>query len=169
MSHRLATPVAMGGDDKTHFRPGMGESLAGSMADDLTRVNGVGGGGSTSDSTNSAEEERDGEKAARGCEKHAPVKLSLSLGKKASTGSLDNSSIDGESLLEELLGDIRRSRTASLASTPTFASSEYETDCVRDCGRSEAELKGMGKRNAISSSPHNPSTTLYRTCIPSAN
>ena len=124
----------------------MGESLAGSMADDLIQVNGIGGGGSTSDSTNSAEDERNGEKATREGVKDTPRKLNLSLTKKVSSGSLDNSSIDGESLLEELLGDIRRSRTTSLASTPTFASSDYETDCVRDCGRSEAELKGMGKR-----------------------
>ena len=62
--------------------------------------------------------------------------------------SLDSSA--SESLLEELLCDIRRSRPASLASTPTFLScsergSDCETDCVRDCGRSEAELKGMGE------------------------
>ena len=74
-------------------------------------------------------------------------KLDLVLGKKTaglSVSSLDSSA--SESLLEELLCDIRRSRPASLASTPTFASSDYETDCARDCGRSEAELKGMGEQ-----------------------
>jgi hypothetical protein len=77
-------------------------------------------------------------------------KLDLVLRKKS--GGLSVSSLDSsasESLLEELLCDIRRSRPASLASTPTFLScsergSDCETDCVRDCGRSEAELKGMG-------------------------
>ena len=74
----------------------------------------------------------------------------LSLGKKiplSNSSSLDSyPSTDGESLLDELLGDIRRSRTASLASTPTFVSSEGEVDGVRDCGRSEAELRSMSER-----------------------
>lgn len=112
------------------------------MADDLIQL-----GGSASNSTASIEEEKSEEKVEKECDEGKPVKFNLILGKKAalSVSSLDSyASTDGESLLEELLGDIRRSRTASLASTPTFASSECETDGVRDCGRSEAELKGMG-------------------------
>ena len=113
------------------------------MADELA-VN-----GSLSDSTASTvEEEKEGGEVSK-CEKQddMPAKLDLGLGKRAaaalSTSSLDSSA--SESLLEELLGDIRRSHTASLASTPTFVSSDYETDGVRDCGRSEAELRAMGK------------------------
>lgn len=104
---------------------------------------------STSDNSTSVE---DGEKAEREYDKNKPGKLGLILGKKSalSISSDSYSSIDGESLLEELLDDIRRSRTASLASTPTFVSSDYETD-VRDCGRSEAELRAMGKDNRTTS------------------
>lgn len=110
------------------------QHLAQVMADEL--------GESASDSTSV----EDGDKAEKEYDKSKPGKLGLVLGKKAalSISSTDSySSIDGESLLEELLDDIRRSRTTSLASTPTFVSSDYETD-VRDCGRSEAELRGMG-------------------------
>lgn len=110
------------------------------MADELVE--------SASDNSTSIE---DGEKADREYDKNKPGKLGLILGKKTalSLSSADScSSIEGESLLEELLGDIRRSRTASLASTPTFVSSDYETD-VRDCGRSEAELRGMGKNFTV--------------------
>lgn len=107
------------------------------MADEL--------GECTSDNSTSVE---DGEKAEREYDKDKPGKLGLILSKKTalSINSDSYSSIDGESLLEELLGDIRRSRTTSLASTPTFVSSDYETD-VRDCGRSEAELRAMGNDN----------------------
>lgn len=49
-------------------------------------------------------------------------------------------------LLNELLGDIRRSRTTSLASTPTNISSDYETENVFDVkNRSEAELWKLGE------------------------
>ena len=49
-------------------------------------------------------------------------------------------------LLNELLGDIRRSRTTSLASTPTNISSDYETENVFDVkNRSEFELRKMGE------------------------
>ena len=97
------------------------------------------------------EEEKEGETVGRDFEeKDKPAKLSLALKVKSlsHSSSLDSyPSTDGESLLDELLGDIRRCRTASLASTPTFVSSDYEieTDGVRDSGRSEAELKGMGE------------------------
>lgn len=73
-------------------------------------------------------------------------KMMLNIRTKSTSSSLDSyPSTDGESLLDELLGDIRRSRTTSLASTPTHVSSDCDTDCVRDCGRSEAELNGMSK------------------------
>lgn len=116
----------------------------GIMTEDLIQLGRSGSGSSASDGSGSAaEEERktEGEKQ----DDHGQDKLRFVLGKKAalSVSSLDSSA--SESLLEELLGDIRRSRPASLASTPTFVSSDYETDGVRDCGRSEAELKGMGE------------------------
>lgn len=128
------------------------------MADDLIQLGGNASGSSSSssvsDCTASAMEKHKNhgqpQEEEEGGRTHSDEndvsskqgKLDLVLG-KMSTTSLD--SVASESLLEELLGDIRRSRTASLASTPTFVSSEYETDCVRDVGRSEAELQGMGK------------------------
>lgn len=73
-------------------------------------------------------------------------RMTLNIRAKSTSSSLDSyPSTDGESLLDELLGDIRRSRTTSLASTPTHVSSDCDMDGVRDCGRSEAELKGMSK------------------------
>ena len=57
-----------------------------------------------------------------------------------------------ESLLDELLGDIRRSCATSLASTPTLSlsfsdASEQDLDNVFDCKlrRSETELRTLGK------------------------
>ena len=105
-------------------------------------------GSSVSDSAPSEEGDdgaREGERDPDKDEARRP-KLALALEKKRaglSVSSLDSST--SESLLEELLCDIRRSRPASLASTPTFPSSDCETDCARDSGRSEAELKGMGE------------------------
>ena len=64
----------------------------------------------------------------------------------------DYPSADSDSLLilDELLDGIRRSRTASLASTPTQISSDCENESVLQFNegrvrRSEAELRGMGK------------------------
>ena len=117
------------------------------MADDLIQLEGSASASSPSVSdsaASAAEEEKNGgtgETHRKDDDVSRRGKLEL-LG-KMSTVSLDSSA--SESLLEELLGDIRRSRTVSLASTPTFVSSEYETDCVRDVGRSEAELQGMGE------------------------
>ena len=52
-------------------------------------------------------------------------------------------------LLKELLGDIRRSRTTSLASTPTNVSSDYEMENVFDMkNRSEAGLRSLGASSA---------------------
>lgn len=107
-------------------------------------------GGGSAASEEGGEGAREGEKDPDKQEARRP-KLALILGKKnagLSVSSLDSSTSD--SLLEELLCNIRRSRPASVASTPTFLScsdrgSDCETDCVRDCGRSEAELKGMGE------------------------
>lgn len=61
----------------------------------------------------------------------------------------DYPSGDADSLviLDELLDDIRRSRTASLSSTPTL-SSDCENESVIQCDegrRSEAELRAMGE------------------------
>lgn len=56
--------------------------------------------------------------------------------------------VSRESLLDELLGDIRRSCATSLASTPTMVSlSEGEGENVFECRlrRSEAELGTLGK------------------------
>ena len=116
------------------------------MEDGATQLGSCGssmseGSGASAEEDRDAAGEPDPDKHLERC-----PKLDLSLGKKAaalSVSSLD--SCTSESLLEELLFNIRRSRPASLASTPTFGSSDYETDCVRDCGRSEAELRGMGE------------------------
>ena len=78
-------------------------------------------------------------------------KMTLHSWSKSNSSSLDsNTSADGgESLLDELLQDIRRSRTTSVASTPTHMSSDcdfdVETDGARDCGRSEAELRRLSE------------------------
>lgn len=55
-------------------------------------------------------------------------------------------------LLDELLGDIRRSVGTSLASTPTLVSSDGDRgDSVFECKlrRSEAELRTLGKEFAL--------------------
>ncbi len=79
-----------------------------------------------------------------------PVSGQLSLPMRQSSLSDYPSADTGDSLLilDELLDDIRRSRTASLASTPTQLSSDCENESVIQCEegrRSEAELRGMGE------------------------
>ena len=123
------------------------------MAEDLIQLDGNASASSPSVSDSAASAAEEEERSEAGETRPTPHsgkdndvttrRGKLELLGKISTVSLDSSG--SESLLEELLGDIRRSRTASLASTPTFVSSEYETDCVRDVGRSEAELQGMGE------------------------
>lgn len=50
-------------------------------------------------------------------------------------------------LLDELLGDIRKSCATSLASTPTLVSSDGDRDSIFECKlrRSEAELRSLGR------------------------
>ena len=67
--------------------------------------------------------------------------------KAAPPSSLDKyPSADSLPILDELLDDIRRPRTTSIASTPTLTSSDYENESVLEEGRrSEAELRQMGE------------------------
>ena len=63
-----------------------------------------------------------------------------------------SATISRESLLDELLGDIRRSCATSLASTPTMVSlSEGEGENVFECRlrRSEAELRTLGELTGV--------------------
>ena len=56
-----------------------------------------------------------------------------------------NSYPSADNLLDELLGDIRRSRTASLASSPSAFSSDCENDPFEPRNQTAAELRRMGK------------------------
>lgn len=77
--------------------------------------------------------------------KHSSRALKLELDK---IGLNLEATVSRESLLDELLGDIRRSCATSLASTPTMVSlSEGEGENVFECRlrRSEAELRTLGE------------------------
>lgn len=77
--------------------------------------------------------------------KHSPGSLKLDLDKMELNLT---ATVSRESLLDELLGDIRRSCATSLASTPTMVSlSEGEGENVFECRlrRSEAELRTLGE------------------------
>ena len=72
----------------------------------------------------------------------------LSLPARQSSLSDCCPSADSLVILDELLDDIRRSRTTSQASTPTQLSSDCENESVFQCDegrRSEAELRGMSE------------------------
>ena len=78
-----------------------------------------------------------------------PAALKLELESiELGLSSANTDTVSRESLLDELLGDIRRSCATSLASTPTMVSlSEGEGENVFECRlrRSEAELRTLGE------------------------
>lgn len=80
--------------------------------------------------------------------KDAPSSLKLELENIEQSLAATTTSTSRESLLDELLGDIRRSCATSLASTPTLVSqSEGEGENVFECKlrRSETELRTLSK------------------------